>query len=471
MRSVLNIINLYLIYIVITIYVIIAGLTILFFDGTCDAGDSIHHYQFARHAPLHPALFFDHWAKPLFVLLACPFAQFGFVGIKVFNAMVVATTLFFTFKSAEKLGVQNPILCSIILIFSPLYYSYTFSGLTEPLFALFLIFGVYMVLINKGLLASVIISFLPFIRSEGLFFIVVFGLYFLLKKRWKYLPFLLLGHIVYSVAGYFVYYDFLWVFNKIPYARLSSTYGHGQWFHFIDQFIYVTGVPIYILFWLGVLSFIWKRYTTQVKYEMYILVLGGFFAFFIAHSLFWYWGIFNSMGLKRVLISVMPLAVIIALQGFNILTEEVFKHKKYIKQGLQTAILLYIFIFPFTSNHAAIKANRDLKLSVDQQTAQKTAQFILNNMATLPRVVCGSPYLSYVLNIDPFDPGKRINFSPDLMSVTQPGDLIIWENWFSVLEYGIDQNYFDQHPEFKLLHQESAHDDHREIVYFVFKRM
>ena len=76
------------IFVLLFIYVIIATLTIIFFDGTGDSGDSIHHYQFAKLAPLHPELFFNHWAKPLYVLLASPFAQFTFIGVKIFNSIV-----------------------------------------------------------------------------------------------------------------------------------------------------------------------------------------------------------------------------------------------------------------------------------------------------------------------------------------------------------------------------------------------
>ena len=53
----------------------------------------------------------------------------------------------------------------------------------------------------------------------------------------------------YKNAGFYIYNDLFWVINKIPYARLSSTYGSGELFHFIDQMNYVVGIPIYILFW------------------------------------------------------------------------------------------------------------------------------------------------------------------------------------------------------------------------------
>ena len=52
------------------VYVVAAAFTIFYFNGTGDSGDSPMHYLFAKYAPKHPELYFDHWAKPLFVLLA-----------------------------------------------------------------------------------------------------------------------------------------------------------------------------------------------------------------------------------------------------------------------------------------------------------------------------------------------------------------------------------------------------------------
>ena len=308
------------IYIVLFFYAIIATFTILFFDGTGGAGDSIQHYLFAKFAPLHPQLFFNHWAKPVYVLLVSPFAQFGFIGVKIFNAIVSLLSIFFTFKIAQKLNLKNAIMGAVILIFSPLYFVLTFSGLTEPLFALFISISLYAILKHKYIAACLIVSFLPFIRSEGLIIIGVFAFYFLLKKKWKLIPLLLFGNVVYSIAGFFVYNDFLWVFNKIPYAHLSSTYGSGRLFHFVDQLIYIVGVPIYILFWLGVISIIWKsiililnnfakqklfrssnavqkqiwkfcnsfpyKYKKKINLELQVLVFLGFLSFFVAHTLF-----------------------------------------------------------------------------------------------------------------------------------------------------------------------------------------
>lgn len=337
----------------ITLYFIICIVISFTLQGTVDSGDSIMHFLYAKYSFNHPSFFFHHWAKPIYVLFASPFAQFGIIGIKIFNSLFSSLTLLFTYLTAKKIANKQSFLTVVLLCFAPLNFVITFSGLTEPLFAFFLIFSTYLLISEKEISSSVIISFLPFVRSEGLILLGVFALYFFVKKKYKILPFLLTGHILYSIAGYFYYHDFLWVFTKIPYAKLSSTYGSGPLFHFVGQLTYVIGIPFYILLVAGIIfiiiSFFNKQYreVTNKYTEKLVLIYGGFLAFFVAHSLFWYFGIFNSMGLKRVLICVLPFIALIGLDGFNFLTEKLIMNKT---AGRITGLIIiaYIVIFPFT---------------------------------------------------------------------------------------------------------------------------
>jgi len=455
---------------VLCFYVVIAILSIVFFNGTGDPGDSIYHYLFAKHAVIHPELFFDQWAKPVFVLLACPFAQFGFVGIKVFNAIVVGLTIFFTYKVAETLNVKNAILVAIIMIFTPLYYILTFSGLTEPLFALFVAVSIYLAVKQRYIATCLVLSFLPFVRSEGIIIIGVFAFYLIFKKQWKVIPLLLFGSILYSIAGYFTHHDLLWVINKIPYAKLSSQYGSGKPFHFVVQLLYVVGIPVYMLFWVGFISIIINAIKKKGLLEEQILIFLGFLCFFIAHSLFWYLGIFNSMGLKRVLIGVMPMMAIIALQGFNFITEELLNRKGMIKVGIQSLFILYILIFPFTHNPAAINWKRDMMMSTDQKSANESANFEVKHFGLNSRILCAHPYLCMVLNIDCFDHHKRLGFNQTDIEQMKAGDVLIWENWFAVVESGVKKEDLDKNPSLVNLYNSKAEDDGHDILYSVYDK-
>jgi len=459
-----------IIYIILFIYAVLAVLTIFYFNGTGDAGDSIQHYLYGKYAPVHHELFFDHWAKPLYVLLICPFAHFGFTGVKIFNAIVSLLTIFFTYKASESLSIKNTIIGAVILVFTPLYYILTFSGLTEPLFALFISIGLYAIVKEKYLTAALAISFLPFVRSEGLIIIGVYGLYFLFKRKYKLLPLLLTGHIVYSIAGFFVYHDLFWIFTKIPYASMSSNYGSGKLFDFAEDLIYVIGVPIYILFWIGIISITWKSIKKSTTLELQILVFFGFISFFVAHSLFWYFGIFNSMGLKRVMIGVMPMISIISLYGFNFITEEIFEKRDRTKMIFQGLLISYIIIFPFTSNPAAINWERDMYLSKDQQLAIQTVDYIIKNKGANHRFVFDHPYLSEILNIDCFDKSKRLELNHNSMDQLDLGDIVIWENWFAVVENRITKEQLDNNPDLINFYNANINDNGREIKISVYEK-
>lgn len=448
-------------------YALIAIFTIFHFNGTGDSGDSIMHYLFAKYAPVHPELFFDHWAKPLYVLLASPFAQFGIIGIKIFNVLIGGFTIYFTFLIAKQLNLKNAILGSVFLIFFPLNFILLFSGLTEPLFALIISIGIYFATKKKYLWASIIVSFLPFIRSEGLIIISVFAFYFIIKKEWKFLPFLFLGHFVYSIAGFFVYEDFLWVFNKIPYSNLDSPYGSGSLFHFINHLISITGVPAYLLFLVGFVSIVLSSLRKKLYIEIRILIFLGFFVFFIAHSLFWYLGIFNSMGLIRVFIGVVPLISIITLIGFNTITENKFLSKKVPKILVQIIFVAGILIFPFTPNIYAIDWEKDMKLTPSQVVTAQVSDYIQSKIE-YKRLIYNNPYLSEKFDIDHFDKNIRQELNISYMNNIKDNDVIIWDSWYSVVERGISKNTLENNSELTLLHE--AFDKNEKLIYAVFKK-
>ena len=442
-------------------YWILSLFILLNFNGTGQEADSINHFLHAKYAPHHLELYFNHWAKPLFTLLASPFAQFGFVGIKVFNILCAFGASYFSFKIAKKLGLQWAILVPFFYFIFPISFTTTFSGLTEPLCALFLSAGIYLVQHKKYQLSALLISFTPFIRSEGLIFIGVFGLLFLFYNQKRALFLLLFGHLLYTAIGFLSGQDFLWVFTKIPYASLSSHYGSGSLFHFTEKLNYLMGIPLLILFILGIL---YVAFHKREHNRETILVLSLFLAFFVAHSLFWYLEIFNSMGLKRVFAAVTPLMAIIALYGFNWF----FHVNNYkLRLGIAGIVIAVVSIFPFTKNPAAMDW-KDLNRTEAQENAALVAQYIQPNNLENRRFIYTDPFLSEVLRIDPFNEAQhlilattkhtspvsqfivienhRFTYKPEFYkthtSIT-PGitedDVIIWDNWHSIIDYGVHE--------------------------------
>lgn len=404
------------------------------YEGTGDSGDSVSHFLYAQYAFKHPENFFFQWAKPFFVLFAAPFAQFGFVGIKIFNTLNACLTLFLTYKIAKKLQIPNASLVMLILATCSMYFTLIFSGLTEHFSALLLVLAINFFLNEKYILATIIISFLPFTRSEGLLIIGVTALYLVSKKAYKYWLLLPLGHIIYSIAGYSVHGNFLWVFNKISYLSWSA-YGKGNAFHFIEQLYYASGLPQYVLFFVGLIYFLFfliKNRPPQYPEIMY-LIFGYFGILIIAHSVFWYLGIFNSYGLPRVMNTVMPLFSIIVLWGFNYVLH--FIDNISLKISVKWLMIGVLMIVPFTNNPATVHFPRDFVKPADQILLKDVTQYVFQNFKGYT-VFYSNPCVVYYLEIDPFDAQQsQLLYKINEIDIQEKA-IIVWDNLFSVIDHG-----------------------------------
>ncbi len=452
---------------IVLLHFLFSFLVLVLFDGTGDEGDSVYHYLFAKYAPVQKALFFDHWAKPVYVFLASPFAQLGMFGVKLLNVLLGGLSLFYTFKVAKLLKLPNPSIAALLLLFQPLYFVLLFSGLTEPMFAFFAILATYFYLKNNFILSLIIISFLPLLRSEGLFFIGIFGLLLFVQKKWKLLPWLLVGSVIYGMLGWPVHGTPFWVFAKVPYAKMSSTYGSGDAFHYVEQLFYVIGIPIYILFWLGFLKNMVELIKSTWKNTKHLLIYGTIVAFIVAHSIFWYFGIFNSMGLKRVLICLTPFIAIAALEGWNTLTE---LFPKKVRMAISILIIGAVVLFPFTKNKAAIDFRKDFSLTISQQAAQKTVLFLNENHIPFNRLVTAHPFFCELLSLNCFDPNQKVFLNEESLANLTKNDIVIWETWFAVVEQGIteeDLNRFDLETLYEL---SAMNEKNRVIQYKVLRK-
>lgn len=460
----------YILKIGLALYVVGAFFILFFFDGTGErgSGDSILHFIYSKYAMEMPELLLNQWAKPMYVLLTLPFAQFGLKGVMFFNIIISGLSAFFTYKTTKSLAISNASLSGIILLFTPLFLVLSFSGLTEPLFAFVLIYSTYLYLNNKVTASLIILSFLPFVRSEGLLMIGVFGTLLLVKKQWKQIALLSVGHIFYSIIGLFAFGNFFWLFVSNPYGKLSSTYGGGELFHFVHQLFYVIGAPIYFFFVVGVIALIFGFFkkTESLFSAKTLLIYGTFFCFLVAHSLFWYLGIFNSMGLKRVMISVAPQIAIIALLGINFIHDFVKKNNH--KTIITIVAISSIIVFPFIGNKASIDWEKDFSLSPQQQLTNETISFLkplLDN-----KIICYTdPYISELLDINPFDKTKRLELNLENIANLKSGSFIIWDNWYGIVENGIQEAELKNMNGLKEINRFSVYNE-REITYTIFQK-
>lgn len=420
-----------------SVIALIASILVFIVPGTGDGGDSIQHFLTAKYAFQYPAFFFDLWAKPIYMFFAAPVSQLGFRALMLANVWLGLGSAWLVYRCAERIQLKGSV-WAIPFLFSisglvPLLY----SGLTEPIFGFMIISSVYFALGEREDLSVIIISFLPFARNEGWAIVAVYLVWLLLRKEWKRLPLLGVGAVFISLIGWPFQGQWNWIYTKIPEIGVAVPYGQGSFFHFFNKLNYVIGIPLYGLLLIGGIALIVsifrlaERQKIQHWFTFLWLVAGSFSAFFLAHSLAWWLPGLNSMGMERVLVGTMPLAILIVLYGWQVLLS---LFPKKIKPWLGGAIAAYVIIFPFTSNPAAYDWDRDFQLSPDQEIAGEVVDYLLAEYADQVWYH-EHPYFNFLGERNPFEAKQyhRLLGIKDFAKLPA-GTPIIWDSWFAVVE-------------------------------------
>ena len=142
-------------------------IVVLIAKGTGDDGDSIAHFLYSRDSFLYPKYFFNHWAKPLFVLISAPFTQLGWVGVKLMNLIFLTLSLVLTYRLAVRWAIPNAWLAPVFVVAQHRVLTHTLSSLTEPMFAFGLVGVVWLYERQKYFLATLIASFLPLLGRRA----------------------------------------------------------------------------------------------------------------------------------------------------------------------------------------------------------------------------------------------------------------------------------------------------------------
>jgi hypothetical protein len=293
-----------------------------------ETGDGISHYQIASYSWTHPHLLLDHWGKPLFTLLSSSFAQLGIAGMTIFNVLCALPTFYLLLRIGRQLEIKRLWLALLILACAPIYFKSVLSGLTEVLFALALVYCVDRLLAGRYILAIMVASFLPYIRPEA-YLVIPFILAYVLRFQWRATPFILVGSLIYSVWGYLALGDFLWMITDDPYiGAADGVYGYGPWNSFINRAKNIAGIPISILFIALTVAvpLFWLKRPPQSKNKAgfrWALLLLMVTSVFCVHSFLWWKGMHGSLGLLRVVSTVMPIVAIMTAWGLDMLLENV----------------------------------------------------------------------------------------------------------------------------------------------------
>ena len=439
----------------------LAGLAVYFIamaflsQGVLEPGDGIVHYNMAKYAPKYPELFLNHWGKPLFTILSSVFAQMGFPGMIVFNVILFCVASLFIYLWAEKR--KNPFawLSPLLLVSSYVYFDMVNAGMTEILFATILTATVYFFFGEKYILGSIIFSFALFSRPEANIILPIFFLFLLWKKQWKAVPFLATGFVLFSIIGYFHYKDLLWYFHKDPYQLVVPFYGHGELLHFVRNLQPICG-PVLLLFSLigvvGLLVALFTKNRSKAIDYLWLAVVPSIAVIFV-HSYIWWKGIHASIGLIRVMATIMPLLVILSLVVLNYLF---YCLQKRMDSYRQKTVLMVLPIILFILIMGNIRFSiLPVKESPIQILLSEAAQWYLEQHNN-KKLYYSDPYFGFKAKVDPYNLGmaEAMYYTLDKNDPSinlQSGDIIMWEAHFGPTEAMLAKEKLTENPNFEIL--------------------
>jgi len=418
------------------IAVILAGIQWLS-TGANGESDSIFHYQIARYAFKYPYLFLAHWGKPLFTILSSPFAQFGYTGAIAFNLLCGLLSGWFAYGISRKLGYRHAWAAIVFTVFTPLYLIIMYSALTEILFSLVIIAAIYLFMTRRFILAAIVISLVPFVRTEGTMYIFLFIPALIWMKQYRAIPFLLTGFFAFSLIGMPYYHDFFWFFNKMPYSVSSSSlYGKGSFWIYFGQMEYILNYPLIILAATGLVFILvnLKKGLTNLRdiknTTLYFLIIPGFFGFILLHSYLWWKGL-GVLASLRFIACVLPLGAIIAVTGFEWIMERI-KGSTIISLVIGAYVIGLVVYKPFTYKILPLSTGATFGVMEQLTNWLKSSPYVNN------RAFYTDPLFPFYMEIDPFDEekcSKKYSYdNTNPATLLKPGELLIWDAQFAGYE-------------------------------------
>lgn len=420
-------------------------LLVLFANGVNGGADTFVHYQMSRYSWIHHELLLNQWGKPVFTVLFSPIAQFGIQAVIWANLLLIFFEAFLVLKIANQLQLKRSWLAPLLFLTCPVIFDNAVSALTEIICALFLILFIHWSLKGRFILGALVLSFMPFARSEGFVILGIAAMFFFFTRRWKYIPLLAAGSIVMNTIGYLNTGFPLWIFDSNPYVHTEITsYGSGSFFHFFIWSIPVFGVGFLFLLkstWfsaLGIRNRITSDWKSPAKSEeskvfllkhqvLFWIVLGSFWGYFMAHTMLWWLGMWASLGLLRVMFVIAAPMVILALIELN----------KFLDQRPNIGKWKTIHVLVFVLCGTALGSNTLILGAFGAPVEYGIEEAVLDEMhawmkaegvTTHGSVFAGHAYVTIALDIDPNDYSKtnRLRF----YEYAQKGDLIVWDGHY-----------------------------------------
>jgi hypothetical protein len=410
------------------------GLLVLTFftPGYPGSADAMTHFLISQLAFEKPELFLDQWNKPLFTLISAPFAQFGYMGMRILNTLIGVATALILYVTVRKDSPNLAIVAPFILVCMPQYLNLLPSAMTEPMFGLLIAGSIFAIRSERLRLALILIGLCPFARQEGYVLIPVVLIYLAFAKSWMLIPFLSIGAVCFGLASVLIIGDPLWLINSFPYGSAASDiYGSGTWTHFIKEYELLIGIPNTVLLVAGLIAFFAAVFTKQsvvhhpqtVALAFSALVFG---LFLFGHTYLWATGSSGSVGLVRVLASAASAAAYLCFFGLASIWG-LFKNERLKPLASIILIILLITQVPFAKQTPQ-------RITNTEEVLMEVAEWLDTLELVKGEIYYSDPSIYFFTGGESVlkHPTKIADInSNNKASTLKEGDFVIWDAHFS----------------------------------------
>jgi hypothetical protein len=485
--------------------------------------DSINRYFMAQAALEKPDLFLNFWGRPLAILFFALPAQAGYWYCAALTAFLTIGTCYFVYKAAVAAGFKNAWLAIVFTIAQPFFFITSFSLSTEPLAAFFLAWGLFLFYRKKSIGAALVLSMVPLARSELVLILPIFA--WLLFKEKKYIPILLLGTglLLYQIAGMLATGDILYLLSASK-SFTGGLYANGPFDHYFQRFIFISGPIIFVFLLLRLAHDVKNKEINIINFSVIIT---------LATHVYLYWkGDVAHAGFLRHFAAISPVMALIALQGYNIWSDNDLGKNRFfnaaVLAGTTVLILVYysvelfgsfsivnpatgqtspeyskfllalLLLFFFIINKYLNIQNKEtklimmvaviagscwytfskekpLQLSPEQQTVRNCYEYFNANVKTkVEKTMVAHSWFFFYDNYNfytkPDSGGPYVEMRKEKLEALPIGGIVLWDSHYSWrLSSNVQQEDLVNNPNFKLQQQFVSND--RRFVIYVFEKI
>lgn len=302
--------------------------------------DEVAHYITMRDFWNNPWIIMSNWGKPGWKILLVLPSLLGYKPVLLVNSFLAALTAFFVIKLAKELKIKNSFLAGIIFGFQPLILQLAFRSYAEIFTGLLLTLTLLCYFRKQYVLSAIFCGWAFTVRQESALLCLLLAIYFIINKKYWQILFIALLPLILNIIGFLHTGDPVWAWTEMKQLSDFNLGIERSFFHYFEVFIFIAGPIVFALFIIGLVKPFYKIENRQEFFRREFLIYSFFFIVFLFQCYLVIKG--TNPGSWRYLLQVSPFASLIALIGYNELTE--MKSKNYVAVTL-IAILFITLVY------------------------------------------------------------------------------------------------------------------------------